>query len=351
MAASHYRRSPPLRASTAGLPSRRLARRGFCLGVGAAAAAIAARSTARSTPAVANEPVPATATAGTRRLRVFSKHLQWLDAEPLAETAAAAGFGGIDLTVRPGGHVEPDRVKTDLPRFVAAARRHGLALDMMVTAITSADDPHADTILGTAADEGVRLYRPGYFPFEPRVPLATSLDALRRRAAALADLNERCGIAGGYQNHHGTQLGGSLWDLQTVLDGIDPRWLGSQYDIRHAVSEATGSWEIGWRRIAPHVTSLALKDFRWDAARPLKPVTVVSGEGLVPWERFAAAVVATPPHVPPESIPLTAHCEFFHLRGAEQKLDLAARQRIAVEQLGREAVFLAAAVAALQPGP
>jgi L-ribulose-5-phosphate 3-epimerase len=343
MAASHRRRSPPLRAVAAELPSRRLARRRFCL---AGAAAVVARTT----PAPAEESAAVAPPGGTRRLRVFSKHLQWLDAEPLAETAAAAGFGGIDLTVRPGGHVEPDRVTTDLPRFVAAARRQGLALDMLVTAITSADDPHADTILRTAADQGVRLYRPGYFPFEPRVPLAAGLDDLRRRAAALADLNRRCGIGGGYQNHHGTQLGGSLWDLQTVLDGIDPRWLGSQYDIRHAVSEATGSWEIGWRRIAPHVTSLALKDFRWDDGRPLRPVTVPSGEGLVPWERFAAAVVATPPPVPPASIPLTAHCEFFHLDGAEQTLDMAAKQRIAVEQLGREAVFLAEVVAAFQPG-
>lgn len=327
---------PRMIPSTAGTESRRR----FCLRLAAAGVA------AGTTPALAG---PAPAPAGARRLRVFSKHLQWLDAEPLAETAAAAGFGGIDLTVRPGGHVEPDRVAIDLPRFAAAARRQGLALDMIVTAITSADEPHAETILRTAADEGVRLYRTGYFGFEPDRPIARCLDGLRRRAAGIADLGRRCGLSGGYQNHHGTQLGGSVWDLQAVLDGIDPHWLGCQYDIRHAAAEATGSWEVGWRRIAPHVTSLALKDFRWDDRQPLRPVTVPSGTGLVPWPRFVAAVVATPPPVPPGSIPLTAHCEFFHLEAAEQSLDEAARQRIAVTQLGREAGFLAAAIAALEP--
>ena len=319
---------------------RRESRRRFCLDVAVAGIA------AGAAPAPAGA---APASTGTCRLRVFSKHLQWLDAEPLAETAAAAGFGGIDLTVRPGGHVEPERVATDLPRFATAARRQGLALDMIVTAITSADDPHAETILRTAADEGVRLYRTGYFGFEPGRPIAGCIDDIRRRAAAIADLSRRCGLAGGYQNHHGKQLGGSVWDLQAVLDGIDPRWLGCQYDIRHAAAEATGSWEVGWRRIAPHVTSLALKDFRWDDRQPLRPVTVPSGTGLVPWPRFIAAVVATPPLLPARSIQLTAHCEFFHLDADEQSLDAAARQRIAVEQLSQEAVFLAAAIAPLEP--
>jgi hypothetical protein len=78
-------------------------------------------------------------------------------------------------------------------------------------------------------------------------------------------------------------------------------------------------------------------------------VTVPSGTGLVPWPRFIAAVVATPPLLPARSIPLTAHCEFFHLDADEQSLDAAARQRIAVEQLSQEAVFLAAAIAPLEP--
>jgi len=46
---------------------------------------------------------------------VFSKHLQWLDFREMASAAREIGFDGIDLTVRPGGHVDPARVVEDLP--------------------------------------------------------------------------------------------------------------------------------------------------------------------------------------------------------------------------------------------
>src|SRR5258705_11616553 len=39
------------------------------------------------------------------KIVVFSKHLQWLDGEGLARTAAELGFDGVDLTVRTGGHI------------------------------------------------------------------------------------------------------------------------------------------------------------------------------------------------------------------------------------------------------
>ena len=52
---------------------------------------------------------------------VFSKHLQFLDYEEVGKTAKNMGFDGIDLTVRPRGHVLPERVEDDLPRAVQAS--------------------------------------------------------------------------------------------------------------------------------------------------------------------------------------------------------------------------------------
>ena len=42
---------------------------------------------------------------------IFSKHLQFLQGEALAKAVAEIGFDGIDLAVRPGGHIEPERVR------------------------------------------------------------------------------------------------------------------------------------------------------------------------------------------------------------------------------------------------
>ena len=92
-----------------------LSRREF---LGTASAGAAGVAAGRSTAAAA----PAPARAGVVSVSVFSKHLQYLDYRALAGTIAEAGFGGIDLTVRDGGHVLPERVGDDLPKAVEAAR-------------------------------------------------------------------------------------------------------------------------------------------------------------------------------------------------------------------------------------
>jgi L-ribulose-5-phosphate 3-epimerase len=49
-------------------------------------------------------------------LCLFSKPVPQLSWRELAQAAKHAGFGGIDLTVRPEGHVLPERVAIDLPK-------------------------------------------------------------------------------------------------------------------------------------------------------------------------------------------------------------------------------------------
>ena len=59
---------------------------------------------------------PAASAKAKLKVAIFSKHLQFVDGEELAKTSAELGFDGIDITVRKGGHVEPERVKQDLPQ-------------------------------------------------------------------------------------------------------------------------------------------------------------------------------------------------------------------------------------------
>src|SRR5690606_1751536 len=56
-------------------------------------------------------------------VHIFSKSLHFLDHQRMAESAAKVGFDGVDLTVRPGGHVDPEKVSTDLPKAVEQIRR------------------------------------------------------------------------------------------------------------------------------------------------------------------------------------------------------------------------------------
>ncbi len=198
---------------------------------------------------------------------IFSKHLQWLDYEEMARTAARLGFDGIDLTVRPGGHVQPERVEEDLPRAVEAAQRSGIRIMMLTTSIRRASDPHCEEILRTAAGLGIDLYRMGWYKYDRNSPIVTQVDQNTRRLSEMAGLNQVYKIRGAYQNHAGLRFGAAIWDLWQALKEIDSPWLGCQYDIRHAMVESAGAWPAGLDLIAPHINSIDIKDFRWQSGR------------------------------------------------------------------------------------
>ena len=57
----------------------------------------------------------------------------WLTIDQLGVVANEIGFGAVQLTVRPGGHVEPDRVERGLPRALRTltlAAAHALRADL-----------------------------------------------------------------------------------------------------------------------------------------------------------------------------------------------------------------------------
>lgn len=220
-------------------------------------------------------------------LHVFAKPLQWLSYEETAALVAEAGYGGIDYAVRAGGHVLPEKAAQDLPRAVEAARRAGLKVEMITTDITAANDPHVETTLRTAAQLGVTCYRLGNFNYDLRLGVAGTLERLRPVVRSLAELNQRAGLHGAIQNHTGTRVGSAVWDLHELLRDADPRWLGLQHDIRHAVCEGGQSWPLPLRLLAPWIRCTDLKDFRWQQAAGKAVVeNTPIGEGIVPFDAY-----------------------------------------------------------------
>jgi sugar phosphate isomerase/epimerase len=254
-----------------------------------AAAGAAGLAAGRSTAPAAPSPVRADVVP----VSVFSKHLQHLDYTALAGTIAEAGFGGIDLTVRDGGHVLPERVREDLPKAVEAARAAGLSVPMMTTTIVSARDPHAEAVLETASRLGIRDYRLGWVPYDPARGITGTFDALRPQFRELAALHESLGIRGAYQNHAGDRFGCAVWDLWMVLKDVNSPWIGCQYDIRHAVIEGMSSWPNALRAIAPFIHTIDIKDGRWERTpKGWQPVTVPLGDGAVDLVKFLKEVRA-----------------------------------------------------------
>ncbi len=222
-----------------------------------------------------------------RKIYIFSKHLQWLDYDKMAETARSTGFDGVDLTVRPKGHVSPENVREDLPKAIKAIRNSGLLADRMTTAITSADDPLTLEILQLASELGITNYRMGWFGYDPSISIQENIEKRRIDFGKLADLNRKYGLKAAYQNHAGEMVGGPVWDIGLMLEGVDPEYVGIRYDIRHATVEGGKSWPLGMKYLADRINSFDVKDFFWKQIDGIwQPSNIQIGDGMVEFERY-----------------------------------------------------------------
>lgn len=211
---------------------------------------------------------------------VFSKHLQFLGYEALAETVKDLGLDGVDLTVRDGGHVLPERVEEDLPKAVEALRAQGMEAHMITTRFENAEDAYIRPVLQTASALGIRYFRIGGHHYNDQDDPMKTLDTVTKDLRGLAQLAEEYGMVAGYHNHSGyNNVGAPLWDLKLVFDRINSKHLGSNFDLGHATVEGSyGDWQITSRVMAPYTKMVAVKDFQW---RRDKPEWVSLGKGIV----------------------------------------------------------------------
>ncbi len=236
----------------------------------------------------------------------FSKHLQFLDYAGAAEACAEAGMAGADLTVRPGGHILPERVERDLPLAVKAFRKAGLNIEMMASGITDPDDPITEKVLRTASEWGIKYYRLGYYKYDSALSMVNNLEKIKGKMTGLARLNEKFQIHGAYQNHAGSNFGAPVWDLWTVLKEMDPQWTGLQYDVRHATAEGNRSWPLGMKLLKNHIRCMVIKDFTWRVEDGrAREVNVPVGEGVVDFEAYFKLVKELK-----ISGPITMHLEY-----------------------------------------
>ncbi len=260
-------------------------RRSF-LGAAAAACGAAAASAARADPVQERTAGRAEAPHGpfAGKLCLFTKPLPEMDWRRLSRSVKQLGFDGLDLTVRPGGHVLPERAAQDLPRAVATAREEGLDVPMITTALTSADDPAARPILSTAGRLGIPYFKVGYYLYEHkdvRGELARAGADFRR----LVELATGCGVQAGFHNHS-EYVGAALWDCASFIEPLDPKWAGYYFDARHATAEGgAGAWKTAVHLVQSRLKMIAVKDFSWvKTARGWQDANCPLGEGVVDWK-------------------------------------------------------------------
>jgi sugar phosphate isomerase/epimerase len=254
-----------------------------------------------------------------RKLKValFSKHLQFLAGEKLARTVADIGFDAIDITVRKrhGGHIDPARVRQDLPPLVGFIRKHGLEVSLLATDTVDVESPYLEDILQTMKSLGLRNYRFGNMRYAEGQPYPAQLEQMKSRVAKLVALNKRYQACALYHIESGARtVGSSVLDLYMLLKDFDPQYVGITYDLEHAVEAGGGgSWMNSFRFLGPHVLGIAVKDFDWakDASGIWRPQLKPLGEGSIPMPQFFAMVAESSFSGPVE-------IQFEYLMGGEK---------------------------------
>ena len=246
-------------------------------------------------------------------LSIFSKHLKFLDYNSMCEAVAEMGFDGIDLTLRPNGHVLPERVEDDLPKVTEAMKAFKLEPNMICSSVKDGNNPVDLKVLEVASALGYKYYRPDLLKYtEDKTVLQVVKDA-KTYFSALETLNKKVGISGSYINLPGQFYGSAIWDLHSGLKGLNPKYIGSQYDITHASIEGGTNWDIGFKLIAPHINTLVIKDYKWTKKNGQWNFEYVPlGEGMVDFKCYFTLLKDHN-----INIPISIHTE-YDLGGAEK---------------------------------
>jgi sugar phosphate isomerase/epimerase len=252
-------------------------------------------------------------TRGPMPLYFFTKALQWLPLEDVPRATKDMGFTGVDLPVRSNGFFDIDEMAAKLPPVIRNCESLGMETPVLTTEMTLAKLPEWEGFLEVLSDLGIKHYRMGWMPF-PSKNIVSELQSLNEQMKRVADMHAKYGVCGHYQNHAGSRIGGSVWEIYHLLDGIDPDHIGVQFDLRHADVEGYQSNENIFYMISDKISSFDLKDFVWGKNPNGKgdvPVNVPLGEGNVNFQ-----LLLKHPKFTDTSMPKIIHAE-YDLGGAQ----------------------------------
>ncbi|MBL9114291.1 MAG: TIM barrel protein [Verrucomicrobiaceae bacterium] len=214
-------------------------------------------------------------------LCAFTKHLQGLSYQQIADIAAEVGLDGIEAPVRPGGHVEPEKVTEDLPKLIEALKKNNLEMTILTSGINQVSkEQNTEQVLRTAKALGVQRFRMLYFKYDLKRPIEAQLAEWKPLIKDLVQLCTEIGIQPLLQNHSGKDyFGAPIWDAWSLMKEYTPQQWGFAIDAYHTTVEAGLSWPIDTSLIGSHIQAIYFKDVKW--VSPGKADGVPLGTGLV----------------------------------------------------------------------
>lgn len=241
---------------------------------------------------------------GKNTICYFTKHLQGLSFDEIASVSAEMGVDGIEAPIRPKGHIEPEKVVDELPKFIEALKKQGLEMTIMTSGINEVSaEQRTEEVLRTAAKLGVKRFRMNYFKYDLKLPIWDQLQAVRPKIKDLVALCKEIGIQPLFQNHSGKDyFGAPVWDIYSIMREYPAEQFSFCFDILHATCEGGKSWPLEFNLVRDHLGAAYFKDYKWDGR---KLVTVPLGEGQVDPE-YAKMLMKTG-----YSGPISLHVEYL----------------------------------------
>ena len=218
---------------------------------------------------------------------IFSKHLQEYNVAQMGDIVAQMGFEGIDLTVRPGGHILPERVKEELPGAIDILKSKGLSVPMITTNITNIEEGYAKDIYKVAANCGVKFLKLGYWRYEGFGKIKEQIKKVKKQLKSIESLSQDYGICSAIHIHSGDVLSADAFIVYHLLEGFHSEALGAYIDPAHMVIEGGKSgWKIGMDLLSDYICLVAIKDFGWfpKGRKKWEIKWIPLSEGMVPWQ-------------------------------------------------------------------
>jgi sugar phosphate isomerase/epimerase len=242
--------------------------------------AIAACAAAQVIAKAAPRPLP--------EVIVYSQNLIQIGYPELGDIVKQIGFDGVDLSVFPGGHVEPRIANVDEVRAFEVMEGSGLSVPIITTAVTSVMDRMSLSVVAFAGMSHVPMFRPGTWPYGTAPNLLQRLGEVQRDLGGLLAVGRQYGTAAAFHNPAGNNVGAAVWDIQRVIEPFDPNSVGFYFDIANAAANGgAGAWEIALRLALPRLKAVTIQDFVWEKQDGATQMTKCPlGQGIVDWNRF-----------------------------------------------------------------
>ena len=227
---------------------------------------------------------------------LFTDNLSDLNIGQVCEAARQTGFDGLDLTLRPGGHVKPQQAEIGMAEARKIADAAGVSIPMVTSSVTDTTSPHAENVFAAAAHYGARHIKLGYWEYKPFGTLKQQLDDSRRKLERLVRLGEKYKVLPCVHCHSGAVVANSGPMVYLLLRDFKPSEVGAYVDAMHmAVEGGLEGWEMGLDLLAPWLALVGVKNFRWqetsrDAHGQMRYKVVYTplADGQAPLPDFAA---------------------------------------------------------------